>query len=205
MDDPVHTKSRFAWKEFYLTGLGDGLISSKPVRLAMVGPRTGAYLWHSLMRPFVPGQQRNPAIPTYPTTAGLAASVLIDELTLVFLPFADTQWDDAYFYRVRDETDQALALMETRGWLEDPASYHETPSAPEQFNLRPERFGHIRYEALTFESGYTPPAGMPGAERWAASRRNGEARAFVLRHRGEPRPWLVNLHGFMMGERGILS
>ncbi len=183
-----------------MAGLGDGLISSKPVRLAMVGPRTGAYLWHSLLRPFTLAQQRNPAIPTQPTTAGLAASVLIDELTLVFMPFADTHWDDAYFYRVRDETDQALALMETRGWLGDPGSYHETPSAPAQFTLRPERFGHIRYEALRFPSGYTPPAGMPGAERWAASGRNSDVRAFVLRHRGKPRPWLVNLHGFMMGE-----
>jgi alpha-beta hydrolase superfamily lysophospholipase len=200
MDAPLDNKDRSTRKETFMTDLGDALVSSKPVKLAMAGPRTGAYLWHSLNRPFRLGQQRNPAIPTYPTTAGMAASVLIDELTLACVPFADTPLDGTYFSRVRTETDQVLALMEKRGWLLDPASYHEDPSAPARFTLRPARFGRIRYEALSFQSGYTPPAGVPGAERWTALGPNSQVRAFVLRHRGKPRPWLVNLHGFMMGE-----
>ena len=57
----------------------------------------------------------------------------------------------------------------------------------------------IDYEHLSFESGYEPQPGEPGRERWLARAANRTAHAWVLRHPGPPRPWLVCIHGYQMG------
>jgi hypothetical protein len=183
-----------------MTSLRDELMTSTPARLAMIGPRTAAYLSHSLTRPLAPGRSRHPGIPTRLTTVGMAASVLVDEVAMVFMPALGGQCDDDYFSRVREETDRATVWLTARGLLDDPVSYHQSPPPPRQFVTRSRQFGHVRYEHLCFDSGFVPPAGMPGAERWAAGGPNAEVHAFVLRHRGGTRPWLINLHGLMMGE-----
>ena len=41
--------------------------------------------------------------------------------------------------------------------------------------------------------------GEPGRERWLARAANRTAHAWVLRHAGPPRPWLVCIHGYQMG------
>jgi hypothetical protein len=130
----------------------------------------------------------------------MAASVLVDEVAMVFMPALGRQCGDDYFARVSEETDRATVWLAAHGWLDDPVSYHQSPPPPRQFVLRSRHFGHVRYEHLSFESGYVPPAGMPGAQRWAATGPNAGVHAFVLRHRGRARPWLINLHGLMMGE-----
>src|SRR5690606_6600666 len=55
------------------------------------------------------------------------------------------------------------------------------------------------------ESGYEPHDGEPGRERWLSYAPCRTGHAWVLRHReattanGEPRPWLVCIHGYQMG------
>ena len=102
-----------------------------------------------------------------------------------------------------EEGIEARALYEERGWLADPASFHQTPPAVEESTWSDEAtwdgprrraFGHI-----TFESGYEPHPGEPGRERWLENRANRLVHAYVLEHPGAPRPWLVCVHGFAMG------
>jgi alpha/beta superfamily hydrolase len=172
-------------------------LESRPAKLAMAWPRTAAYVAHSMTRAFLTDRQRHPDIPTKLTTPGLVASVLVDEVALAFMPALSC--DRAQLERVREETDATIALFQSRGWLNDPLSYHRMPPAPHAPQFQPRRYAHIRYEELTFDSGYEPPADLPGAERWGPAGPNARVHAFVLRHRGEPRPWVVNLHGLTMG------
>jgi hypothetical protein len=188
-----------------MTDAGKGLRAARqavagapPAKLLLAWPRT-AYTADSISRPFL-GGQRHPQMPTRLTTSGLVASVLMDELALAYMPSFGTGHDAAELERISKDTDVAIALFETNGWLTDPVRYHRTPPPPERPVLRPRWFGPIRYEELTFESGYEAVAGMPGAERWAAIASNARAYAYVLRHRGEPRPWLVSLHGLYVGK-----
>ncbi len=92
----------------------------------------------------------------------------------------------------------ALVLYAARGWLEDPASYHETPPALGSPEISSQRTRAVAYEQLSFESGYEPHDGEPGRKRWLNARPNGTARAWMLRH-DAPRPWIVLVHGSGMG------
>ena len=129
----------------------------------------------------------------------LAAEVAVDEALLatmflsVQLPRAGDQ------ARIPAELAEARARFEAEGWLEKPAAYHQTPPPLEVPRLTPARTRGIAYEHLSFESGYEPRAGEPGRERWLARVANRTAHAWVLRHAGPPRPWLVCIHGYQMG------
>ena len=81
-----------------------------------------------------------------------------------------------------------------------------TPSGSTKTRLRrlsptssePSYYG-VRYEKLSFESGYVAPEGSARAdERWNAPP-NRTAHAYVLRRRG-PRPWLIIQHGYGGGQ-----
>jgi len=43
----------------------------------------------------------------------------------------------------------------------------------------------------------------PGAEQWLGQSANATVHAWMLKHRGGPRPWLVCVHGFGMGQPGV--
>lgn len=129
----------------------------------------------------------------------LAAEVAVDEamLSTMFLtaqlPHAGDQ------ARIPGELADARARFEAAGWLEKPAGYHVTPPRLEEPRLQRARTRGIDYEHLSFESGYEPRPGEPGRERWLARVANRTAHAWVLRHAGPPRPWLVCIHGYQMG------
>jgi hypothetical protein len=101
--------------------------------------------------------------------------------------------------RVVDEMAQALDLFEQRGWLADPRRYHPKPPAISRVRVGPGRFPGLAYRHLRFESGYEPHAGEPGRERWLGYEANQTAHAWLLQHRGRPRPWLVCIPGYRMG------
>jgi hypothetical protein len=104
--------------------------------------------------------------------------------------------------RASEEVRRARALFDERGWLGDPASYHQEPPPLAGALPTPEQVwtasGRRRYGHLVFGSGFAPHPDEPGRDRWLAHPRNGIAHAFVLEHE-EPRPWLVCVHGFAMG------
>lgn len=103
------------------------------------------------------------------------------------------------FARVEAETIAAGERFEREGWLDEPVGYHVEPPTLGEPVLRPARFLGLRYEHLEFRSGYEPHPGEPGRERWLSYERNAVAHARILRHRSEPRPWVVCLHGTGMG------
>ena len=97
----------------------------------------------------------------------------------------------------------AYALWAENGWLADPERYHSNPPVPSHPVLRRERAIEQRYEHLTFTSGYEPPVGAPGRERWLDHVENHTAHAFIVRHADPSAPWLVCLHGFGMGQASM--
>lgn len=101
--------------------------------------------------------------------------------------------------RIVAEAEEALALFGARGWLDDPAAYHRAPPAPEGARTRRRRSGNVRYTALSWPDGFECRPGEPGAARYDDYAHNRIARAALLEHGSEDRPWLVCVHGFGMG------
>lgn len=98
---------------------------------------------------------------------------------------------------------QMDAYLEAGGWLQDPGAYHRRPEAPREWVSREEStwVGSERqaYVHLEYDSGFCPRDDEPGAAEWLAIDSNQRAHAYVLEHPGEPRPWVVCVHGFSMG------
>ncbi|WP_273841534.1 alpha/beta hydrolase family protein [Rubrobacter calidifluminis] len=101
--------------------------------------------------------------------------------------------------RVSEEVDEALALFDEKGWLSHPVAYHRTPPPVNEIRLRKRSVRGISFEQITFESRYEPHPAEPGRERWLSHERNRTACAWMLRHAGGPRPWLVCIPGIRMG------
>jgi hypothetical protein len=129
----------------------------------------------------------------------VASKIALDEF------FFATELAAAPTIRVREqrrvirELAQALDLFEQRGWLDDPTGYHLDPPPLRLARLEGGRTPTLGYERLSFTSGYAPHPGEPGRERWLGYAANRTAHAWVLRHRGRPRPWLVCIPGYRMG------
>jgi len=96
-----------------------------------------------------------------------------------------------------------LGLYAERGFLTDPASFHADPPAIERPTVRWDRTRKLRYERFSFDSQYEPFDGEPGRDRWLSYGANRRARAWVMRHDGESRPWLVCVHGTSMGKPNL--
>lgn len=130
---------------------------------------------------------------------GLAAQVAADDFLLGFIHIAlpilvrDRP-------RIVSEIREARALAESQGWLKDPGSFHSTPPSVDDPTVRARRSRGLDYEHWSFESLYEPHPDMPGRSRWLAHTANRTAHAWVLRHAGAPRPWLICVHGYMMGD-----
>jgi dienelactone hydrolase len=129
----------------------------------------------------------------------LAAQVALDEVLLAWmvstirLPSRDDQ------VRVERELTEAQDLFAARGWLEKPEEYHRTPPPLDGVTLRSRIVRGLAFEHLRFESGYEPHPDEPGRERWLSYSSNRTAHAWLLRHTDGDRPWLVCIHGYVMG------
>jgi hypothetical protein len=175
-----------------------GRLADLPIgELIMAGPRTARFMMSAASRHLRRGDQRYPEIPTRLMTFGTAASVLLDEIVLAFMATTRLDADDATFDRIARETVAANAMLEAAGIFEHPARLHPEPAAP-RVKTRAETYRGIRYQDVSFESGYEPVIDLPGTTRWLSTTNNQIAHSYVLRHR-TPRPWFVNLHGFGMG------
>jgi len=147
------------------------------------------------------GQHRCPAsVPAPDTGPNLAARAAVNELMMCGLIL--TSWPVAIGHvavRIQREATEAYSLFDEKGWLSDPATYHKDP--PPLEDPRTEKMEHKgrKIECLTFDSLYEPHEDEPGRERWVSYKRNPTARAWILRHQGEPRPWLICVHGIRMG------
>jgi dienelactone hydrolase len=137
--------------------------------------------------------------PPTPPSLTLAAQVALDETVLTVARLTQRVPGDDELARVDDEASAAVEMFRERGWLDDPASYHDVPPPLTDIALRKARSGTIRYTVMSYDSGYAPHEGEPGRERWLADRENQTVYAWMLRH-PEPRPWIVCVHGAAMGQ-----
>ncbi len=129
----------------------------------------------------------------------LAAKVAADEALLSTMGMTSSLPAGDRAERIRAEIDDALSLFREQGWLEKPESYHRGPLPLEAPRIRRARSRGIEFEHLSFDSEYEPHGDEPGRERWLGYEANRTAHAWVLRHAGDPRPWLVCIHGYQMG------
>ncbi|MEZ4332642.1 MAG: hypothetical protein R3F35_12850 [Myxococcota bacterium] len=165
--------------------------------MILAGPRTAQFLTRSASRHLRKGDHRYPDIPTRLMTFGTALSVLVDELMLAYMATTRLNLGDADLDRIAQETVAAIERLEREGIFDDPRRLHPAPDPP-VVRTRRRVYRGVRYEHVTFESGYRPALDLPGASRWLSIGSNQLAHAYVLRHR-RPSPWIVNLHGFGMG------
>ncbi|MFP6630701.1 MAG: alpha/beta hydrolase [Myxococcota bacterium] len=144
----------------------------------------------------VPDTER---VPTPRSGVAMAAKVALDEAVLSTMSVTRSLPRGERAVRVRAEVDDALEIFASRGWLEKPESYHQTPIPLDAPRIRQAESRAIAYEHLSFDSEYEPHAEEPGRERWLGYTKNQTAHAWVLRHPGPARPWLVCIHGYRMG------
>ena len=145
------------------------------------------------------GRAETHGLPRAPWSLALASKVALDEIfyaselaSLALVPLREGR-------RVVDEMARAVDLFEQRGWLADPRRYHRKPPALSRVRIAARRFPGLPFRHLRFESGYEPHEGEPGRERWLGYEANRSAHAWLLQHRGRPRPWLVCIPGYRMG------
>ncbi len=135
----------------------------------------------------------------------LAAKMFLDEVFFLSEVISAGLISPADTPRLMAEVEAGLALYERRGWLEDPAAFHIDPPAPATCSYQPPQrawipgFRDITFDHLTFESGYAPHAEEPGRDRWLGYEAVQTTHAWLLKHPGTPRPWLVCVHGYRMG------
>ena len=146
-------------------------------------------------------------VPAARRSVQMSARVAIDEAVLAGQDLFGSRPSEAALARICGEVDAARELFARRGWLADPGAYHREPPALESPRFETRRLWRGRHrivcEALAFESGYEPHAAEPGRDRWLGYSANRTAHAVILRHAGAPRPWLVCVHGYLMGHTGF--
>jgi len=139
------------------------------------------------------------AVPYPRRSLGLTTKMALDEVFFLTEALSARIISVGESARVAEEVSAALDFYAERGFLDAPERYHLDPPALEPLDLRAAQSRGLRYQHLTFESGYEPHAGEPGRDRWLGYERNRRGHAWVLRHSGAPRPWLVCVHGYRMG------
>jgi predicted esterase YcpF (UPF0227 family) len=191
--------------QFMALGAALGVVLALPALLA--GPLAAAVLLVGSAASFLAsgylavGQEPVPeAVPEPRVDLRLAARAAEDELSMSAIVL--TTWPLAvgsHASRIGNELESALGLFEERGWLRNPADYHRAPPPLEEVERGELRHQEAGFGHLTFESLYEPWPEEPGRERWLSYEKNRKAHAWVLKHPGGTRPWMVCVHGIRMG------
>jgi len=100
--------------------------------------------------------------------------------------------------RVGEEIAGAHALYR-QGRTVAPSAFHVTPPPLRTPSIESAWHPSMRFEWLSFESGYSASPDDPASQRWNNYDRNHVAHAWVARHSGPERPWLICLHGLGTG------
>jgi hypothetical protein len=132
-------------------------------------------------------------------SAALLAKIAVDEAVCAVRRVRMQAATRTDWRRIAEEVSAAAELFAGAGWVDAPARYHCTPPSLERVRIRRARSFGLDFQHLSFASGYQPHDAEPGAVRWGGYTANRTAHAWVLRHRGRPRPWLVCIPGYGMG------
>ncbi len=147
--------------------------------------------------------KRYAEVPSTPPSLRVVAEAALDRGFSLGMNWLTELPRPAELRRARAEVAEMAAFMADRGYHEAPANYHRTPTPPGAVRRSGRRAWLARqpthYEAIAFASEYAPFEGEPGGKRWLEHPRNHTVRAQVFEHPGEPRPWVVGVHGFGMG------
>jgi hypothetical protein len=142
-------------------------------------------------------------LPVARPTIALATHAFRDEIVLAGFRLQRAAPGAKALDRVNREVTAALEFYGQQGWLGQPEGFFTAPPPLSNVMVRPVNSMGRSYERLFFDSEYEPHAGEPGRERWLSYTVNNREYALMLRHR-EPRPWLVCVHGAVMG-RAVLD
>jgi hypothetical protein len=147
---------------------------------------------------FVAAREHSAELPAPRTRLRNAARVACDEAMLGLMQVRVDLPGDAEIGRVARELEVGLASRAA-----GPAPFELRPPPLRGVELVPLRFRGERFDELRGESGWAPAGADPGRERWLARDSNRFVRAALLRHPGPPRPWLICMHGYRMGQPGL--
>lgn len=146
---------------------------------------------------------REPAsedVPDFAIDTRFAAYAGLDEALLGAMWLVQPRPKVETLSDVAREVERIEELLGSTGWSDDPAAFHAAPPALQEAELRPARAAGIEFEHLCFESKYEPHPDLPGRERWLGYSANHTAHAWVQRHSGAPRPWLLCIPGYGAGQ-----
>jgi hypothetical protein len=101
--------------------------------------------------------------------------------------------------RIATEVATAAEFYAAAGWLHDPTAYHRQPDCPRRVTTGRARAAGVDFEHVQFVSGYEPPPGEPGRERWLDYRPCRACHAWVIQRPSDEDPWLVCIPGYSMG------
>jgi hypothetical protein len=146
--------------------------------------------------------QASGELPIARPTIALTAQAFRDEVVLIGLKARRPVSRPAKFERITGEVVAALEFYGNKGWLEKPKGFFAKPPALSDVTVKNVKVRSRSFYRLSFESGYTPHPGEPGAHRWRTYTANNREHALLLRH-PEPRPWLVCVHGSEMGRAAL--
>lgn len=169
----------------------------RTIGVLQAGPRTAAFLSRATTRTAGAGTD-DTIVPVRPSPR-LAAQVLLDEVMIAafrhprLLPHPDD------YARAADDLAATRQVLDSGGWLDDVASYHGAPPAPDLVVHRRGQVPGMRYEHVTFPSAWEPKADEPGRSRWLSYAANRSAHAWIARAQPASTTWLVCVHGFGMG------
>jgi hypothetical protein len=139
-----------------------------------------------------------PRLQPWPTAWPL---VCLDDLVVTVLTMRSIVHSVAGdFDRVMRDTEEAVRRLEAAETDDDLETLHPVPPAPDSVRRTERMRLSARFEHISFQSGYEPPMGIPGQDRWFADEANAIAHAYILRHDDAPRPWLLALHPYGAGE-----
>lgn len=179
----------FALPAVFAMGFGPGLLLAVASAAAFLAAGV-----HSLR-----GESAVDAVPAPVPSLRLAAQVAVDEMLLAELVTAILPPSREGHARIEREVSVARDRFAAEGWLEKPERYHREPPPLVESHVAGRRVRGLDYEHLHFDSGYEPHPDEPGRERWLSYAANRTAHAWVLRHAGGERPWLLCVHGYVMG------
>lgn len=187
-----------------------GALVAIPYGFALGGVSLVALLGTALAASWAAGRmaiQLEPHVEGVPRpvpTLALCAKVAADELILGFEQIQSSGFGlDGTIERIIGEIQSTHSAFVRDGFLENPEKYHRSPPELLDPEIRQGEAGGHRIDVLRFESGYAPREAESGRDRWMGYEPCRDGWAYVLRHPGPERPWIMCTNGYRMGFKGI--